>query len=98
MKFKNKLLAAAVVLAFGVGTASAETLRLSHQWSNKDIRHKVAQMVADKLQLKLIWILKSLVQNLCLNPANNIARLAVVLLIWWCYLYHMLAGNNLHII
>ncbi len=49
MKFKNKLLAAAVVLAFGVGTASAETLRLSHQWSNKDIRHKVAQMVADKV-------------------------------------------------
>lgn len=27
--------------------ASATELRLSHQWSNNDIRHKVAQMVAD---------------------------------------------------
>jgi len=27
--------------------ASATELRLSHQWSNKDIRHKVAQIVAD---------------------------------------------------
>ncbi|TDP00475.1 TRAP transporter substrate-binding protein DctP [Marinomonas balearica] len=30
--------------------ASAEELRLSHQWSNKDIRHKVAQMVADEVK------------------------------------------------
>jgi TRAP-type C4-dicarboxylate transport system substrate-binding protein len=29
--------------------ASAEELKLSHQWSNKDIRHKVAQMVADEV-------------------------------------------------
>ncbi len=49
MKLKNKLLAAAVVLAFGAGAVSAETLRLSHKWSNKDIRHKAAQMVADKV-------------------------------------------------
>jgi TRAP-type C4-dicarboxylate transport system substrate-binding protein len=33
-------------LVFG-SAASAETLRLSHQWSNTDVRHKVAQIVAD---------------------------------------------------
>ena len=27
--------------------ANAETLRLSHQWSAQDVRHKVAQMIAD---------------------------------------------------
>nr|WP_259956107.1 TRAP transporter substrate-binding protein DctP [Sulfitobacter mediterraneus] len=36
----------ATCLAIG-SAASAETLRLSHQWSNKDVRHQVAQMVAD---------------------------------------------------
>ena len=33
----------------GAGAASAETLRLSHQWSTADIRHEVAQMVADRV-------------------------------------------------
>lgn len=33
-------------LAFGTN-ATAETLRLSHQWSATDIRHQVAQIVAD---------------------------------------------------
>ncbi|MBJ7538108.1 TRAP transporter substrate-binding protein DctP [Marinomonas transparens] len=37
--------------AFGGSFAtSAEELRLSHQWSNKDIRHQVAQMVADDVK------------------------------------------------
>ena len=51
MKLKNKLLiaATAVALMSSVNVISAETLRLSHQWSNKDIRHKVAQIVADKV-------------------------------------------------
>lgn len=49
----NFLTTAATVACFALGTAafgamaSAETLRLSHQWSNKDVRHKVAQIVAD---------------------------------------------------
>jgi TRAP-type C4-dicarboxylate transport system substrate-binding protein len=46
---KTSILKAAVALAcltFG-SAAHAETLRLSHQWSNKDVRHQVAQMVAD---------------------------------------------------
>jgi len=37
-------------LAVGmVGYASATELRLSHQWSTSDVRHKVAQMVADEV-------------------------------------------------
>ena len=39
---------AAIGVAMG-GAASAETLRLSHQWSTSDIRHEVAQMVADEV-------------------------------------------------
>lgn len=45
------LLSTAVVVAFSaaVGMATADELRLSHQWSNKDIRHQVAQIVADEV-------------------------------------------------
>ena len=44
----NFLTTAALVATMGLGSvASATELRLSHQWSNKDIRHKVAQIVAD---------------------------------------------------
>lgn len=47
MKFA-KLTATAMAACLALGAAaSAETLRLSHQWSNTDVRHKVAQMVAD---------------------------------------------------
>ena len=43
-----KLTAAAMAACLAIGSAaSAETLRLSHQWSNTDVRHQVAQMVAD---------------------------------------------------
>ncbi|GLO68669.1 ABC transporter substrate-binding protein [Phaeobacter inhibens] len=43
-----KLTATAMAACLAIGSAaSAETLRLSHQWSNKDVRHQVAQMVAD---------------------------------------------------
>ena len=41
-------IASAAMLA-GAFTASAEELRLSHQWSTKDVRHQVAQMVADEV-------------------------------------------------
>jgi len=40
--------AIAALMAFG-GTANAAELRLSHQWSTKDVRHKVAQIVADEV-------------------------------------------------
>ncbi len=39
----------AAILGVSVA-ASATELRLSHQWSNNDIRHKVAQMVADEVE------------------------------------------------
>ncbi|KNX42289.1 2,3-diketo-L-gulonate-binding periplasmic protein YiaO precursor [Roseovarius tolerans] len=39
---------AATALLMG-GTATAAELRLSHQWSNNDVRHKVAQIVADEV-------------------------------------------------
>ncbi|WP_135506956.1 TRAP transporter substrate-binding protein DctP [Roseovarius aestuariivivens] len=49
MKFSMKsALAAAALLATG-SFAAAEELRLSHQWSTSDVRHKVAQMVADEV-------------------------------------------------
>ncbi|PUB15540.1 TRAP transporter substrate-binding protein DctP [Yoonia sediminilitoris] len=44
----NFLMTAVAVACLGFGAAAnAETLRLSHQWSNTDIRHQVAQIVAD---------------------------------------------------
>ena len=46
----NILSAVAALACFGLGSvANAETLRLSHQWSNTDVRHKVAQIVADEV-------------------------------------------------
>lgn len=46
---KKTLITTALGLALAATTfaASATELRLSHQWSTKDVRHKVAQMVAD---------------------------------------------------
>ena len=47
---KSPLLPVAIsaVITFA-STAHAADLRLSHQWSNKDIRHQVAQIVADEV-------------------------------------------------
>lgn len=46
---RRALLTTAIGLAFAATSfaANAVELRLSHQWSTKDVRHKVAQMVAD---------------------------------------------------
>jgi TRAP-type C4-dicarboxylate transport system substrate-binding protein len=49
MKTKVLTAVAAAALLALTGAASATELRLSHQWSNKDVRHKVAQMVADEV-------------------------------------------------
>ncbi|MDU8909955.1 TRAP transporter substrate-binding protein DctP [Aestuariicoccus sp. MJ-SS9] len=46
---RTKLSAAALALALGAQAASAAELRLSHQWSNSDVRHQVAQIVADEV-------------------------------------------------
>ena len=52
MRTLLKIAAAVAVIistsAFATFT-NAKELRLSHQWSNKDIRHKVAQIVADEV-------------------------------------------------
>ena len=40
---------AALALAVGLGAAEAQQLRLSHQWSTADVRHKVAEMVAQRV-------------------------------------------------
>ena len=49
MKLKS-LFAVALSTAFLGSVANAAELRLSHQWSTKDVRHKVAQIVADHVK------------------------------------------------
>ena len=46
MSFKA-FAAAAALAVFGFGAAEAKELRLSHQWSTGDVRHKVAEMIAN---------------------------------------------------
>lgn len=46
---KSLLAAVAAVSLIATGSAWGKELRLSHQWSNSDVRHKVAQMVADEV-------------------------------------------------
>ena len=46
MKFVSAGAAALLALS---NVAGATELRLSHQWSNKDVRHKVAEIVADEV-------------------------------------------------
>ncbi|MFT4794738.1 MAG: TRAP-type C4-dicarboxylate transport system substrate-binding protein [Paracoccaceae bacterium] len=48
MNSTMKFAAASLVMMFAGTAAHATELRLSHQWSNSDIRHKVAQIVADE--------------------------------------------------
>ena len=50
MKLKLTSLIAGLAMATALsGAAYAKELRLSHQWSTKDVRHKVAQIVADEV-------------------------------------------------
>ncbi len=49
MKFLLKTIVTTLVFASANTLANAEELRLSHQWSNKDIRHKVAEVMADEV-------------------------------------------------
>ncbi|MEM9575525.1 MAG: TRAP transporter substrate-binding protein DctP [Pseudomonadota bacterium] len=48
---KKTLTSTLAALAFLAGTAGAQAteLRLSHQWSDKDVRHQVAQIIADEV-------------------------------------------------
>jgi len=49
MKRMLKTAVAAAALVSTATLANATELRLSHQWSNKDVRHQVAQIVADEV-------------------------------------------------
>ncbi|WP_037296089.1 TRAP transporter substrate-binding protein DctP [Roseobacter sp. AzwK-3b] len=49
MKRMLKTAVAAAALVSTATLAHATELRLSHQWSNKDVRHQVAQIVADEV-------------------------------------------------
>jgi len=49
MKVKA-LVTAAIGAALISSVASAAELRLSHQWSTKDVRHKVAEIVANHVK------------------------------------------------
>ncbi len=49
MKSRYLMTAAATAIVGMASLAQAEELRLSHQWSNQDIRHQVAQIVADEV-------------------------------------------------
>ncbi|SHM33780.1 TRAP-type C4-dicarboxylate transport system, substrate-binding protein [Roseovarius litoreus] len=49
MKKMLKTAVAAAALLSSAALANATELRLSHQWSNQDIRHQVAQIVADEV-------------------------------------------------
>ncbi|WP_439123623.1 TRAP transporter substrate-binding protein DctP [Marivita sp.] len=48
MKF-TALAAAAALSVFAFGAQAQQELRVSHQWSEGDVRHKVAQIVADEV-------------------------------------------------
>lgn len=58
--FKTSTIAKTILTAMLLSTsvASAEQLRLSHQWSNKDVRHQVAQMVADEVAAASVEVFK----------------------------------------
>ncbi len=47
---KTITMLAATAAMFAPIAAGAETLRLSHQWAEGDVRHQVAQMVADEIK------------------------------------------------
>lgn len=49
MNYKLTATIASAALFAGAISASAAELRLSHQWSTKDVRHQVAQIVADEV-------------------------------------------------
>ena len=49
MNWKLTTTIASAALFAGTITAGATELRLSHQWSTSDVRHEVAQIVADEV-------------------------------------------------
>lgn len=50
MKLRTSASVSLLAMFICTGWANAKELRLSHQWSSKDVRHQVAQIVADEVQ------------------------------------------------
>ncbi|MBK5926369.1 TRAP transporter substrate-binding protein DctP [Rhodobaculum claviforme] len=48
--FTLTAVAAVSAIALGTAAADAQQLRLAHQWSTSDVRHQVAQMIADEVE------------------------------------------------
>ena len=79
MNFKLTSTIASAALLGGTMSVSAEELRLSHQWSSKDVRHQVAQMVADEVAAAGVDLeIKISRQSRSLSRASSISRSAVV--------------------
>ena len=59
---RNPIVKAAIigcVSALWAGSALADkVLKVSHQWSTSDVRHKVAQMVADEVAAAVLILAK----------------------------------------
>jgi TRAP-type transport system periplasmic protein len=53
LPFARRAAGTALALVLGTalaGSAAAQTLRISHQWSTNDIRHKIIEMVAEEVE------------------------------------------------
>ncbi len=66
-------LCAAVTLTGGLVSQAAaqQTLRLSHQWSTNDIRHKVAEIIATELEAANVGLNIQIFPNQSLFKAND---------------------------
>lgn len=60
--------AAALALATTATAASAADLRLSHQWSTADVRHKVAEMIANDPDVKASGV------NITIYPSQSLFK------------------------
>ena len=68
----NRLLISGLcVLGLSSAAANATELRLSHQWSTNDIRHKVAQIVADEVAAADVDLTIKIFPSKSLFPANE---------------------------
>ncbi len=76
MKLKLTSLVAGLAMATALsGAAWGKELRLSHQWSTKDIRHKVAQMVADDVAAANVDLKSRFSRQVhCSRRANSTSR------------------------
>ncbi len=52
--------------------ANATELRLSHQWSNKDVRHKVAEIVANEVAAANVDLEIKIFGSKCFNSSKKL--------------------------